>query len=139
MIVLDTSVLSLAFRRKHADEASSPEALELVDLIEEDAPLVVLGVVFQEVLSGVRNARDFRRLERALEGFALKLADREAHRQAAHISNTCREHGVTTFAVDCLIASQSIQLGAELFSTDQDFSHIAQHTSLRLYKLRKRK
>jgi predicted nucleic acid-binding protein len=76
VILLDTSVLSFAFRRAPGGEGRLPLRRTLERLIAEDAPLVVPGVVVHELLSGVRGEAHFARLQTALEGFPVLLADR---------------------------------------------------------------
>jgi len=131
VIVLDTSVLSHVFRRTRSPP-SQPVVAAFRRLVEEDAPLAVPGVVFQELLSGVRTARAFRDLEGALAGFPLLLADRAAHRRAAEVRNACRTVGAAAASFDCLIAAQAINAGAELWTLDGDFARIALVTTLRL-------
>jgi len=54
VIVLDTSALSVVFRRSRPDETAVPApALVLKRLIAEDVPMAVPGIVLQELLSGV--------------------------------------------------------------------------------------
>ncbi len=124
MILLDTSVLSVAFRRRDAGQ-SHETAFRLRRMIAEDWPLAVPGVVRQELLSGVRATEEWKRLQDVMEGFPVFLADLEDHFTAARVSNTCRQHGIASSAVDCLIAAQAIRHRADLFTLDQDFQRIA--------------
>ena len=61
MIVLDTSVLSLVFRRKAKAAVDPPAALALRRMIADDWPLGIPGIVLQELLSGVRTPTQFSR------------------------------------------------------------------------------
>lgn len=131
MIVLDTSVLSLAFRRT---APLSPVAIRLRQLIADDEPMAIPGIVLQEILSGLREAAQFKRMQEALTGFPVLLATRSDHLAAARVANTCRRSGIATTAPDCLIAAQAIHQEAQLWTTDQDFSHIAHHCALRLLR-----
>lgn len=132
MILLETSVLSLAFRRAPGPGTGSPAARVLERLITEDAPLAVPGIVVQELLSGVRGEGQFARLEAALEGFPVLLAERADHVAAARIANACRRHGVVVTTIDCLIAALAVAHDAELFTADQDFARMRPWSSLRL-------
>lgn len=135
MILLDTSVLSLAFRRR-GREGAEPEAVaSLQRLIEEDAELAVPGIVVQELLSGLRSESEFARLEDRLSGFSVLLADEEAHRSAARLANACRAAGIAASTVDCLIAAQALESGAALFTLDQDFSRMTHCAPLELVEL----
>lgn len=135
MILLDTSVLSLALRRRQVP-AAGPErrtAAALVWMVMEDRPLAVPGIVAQELLSGVRTPEQFARLEEVLAGFPLVLAGEDDHREAARLANRCRAAGIAAATVDCLIAAQALRRGAELYTTDPDFAHIAACCGLRLF------
>jgi len=132
MIVLDTSVLSAAYRRRPRPAVPSRPVRRFVELVERDVPMAIPGVVLQEILSGVKDPAQFRVLDGLLSGFPLLLADRETHVRAAEIRNTCRSRGVAVATIDCLIASHTLQADAELMTLDADFGRIARHTGLRL-------
>lgn len=132
MIVVDTSVLSLAFRRR-ASIAVEPAAVTLLRrMMSDDIPLTIPGIVLQELLSGVRREEDSSRLQRLLEGFPILLADRDHHVAAADISTACRRHGIAVTAVDCLIAALAISVEAPLFTIDRDFLRMAIHCGLQI-------
>lgn len=133
MIVLDTSVLSLAFRRRKGGAAEPEMVGHLRKMIEDDFPLGIPGIVLQELLSGVRDRNQFNRLDRLLGGFPLLIADADDHRRAAQIANACSAAGVSTSAPDCLIAAQSAGRGNALFTLDEDFRRMAPHCGLTLY------
>jgi len=132
MILVDTCVWSLAFRRRDASRAEAPAARELRRLIEEDEPVSIPGIVLQELLSGLRDEAQLRKLLGALEGFPCRLASPSHHIAAARLLNRCRSEGVTVSAIDCLIAALCIQTGAALLTTDRDFERIADLSPLRL-------
>ncbi len=133
MIVLDTSVLSLVFRRPRKAGNRSPLAVVLRRMIVDDLPLVVPGIVLQELLCGVRSDKQFDTLQTHLLGFPLLLADESHHIRAAEIANTCRKAGVSCSTVDALIAAQTILERGQLFTTDRDFKAMASCCELRLY------
>lgn len=135
MILLDTSVLSLVFRRRRGGAPESSEAARLRRLIAADAPLAIPGIVVQELLSGVRDDRQAARLQGLIEGFPWVLARREHHLLAARIASRCRRAGVAVSTPDCLIAATAIEEAADLLTLDVDFTRIAQHAELRLFPL----
>lgn len=133
MIVLDTSVLSPVFRRRSA--AAEPEVVDTFRrLVSSDQPLVMPGIVYQEMLTGVKSPAQHRLLSAALSGFPLVLAAREHHVRAAEIARSCRAAGVATSTIDCLIAAHALRRGWSLFSLDSDFERIARVTGLRLFR-----
>lgn len=134
MIVIDTSVLSLAFRRRTKPGPELPVVRVFRRLVEEDQPVVIPGIVLQEVLSGVRAEDDFARLLDILGGFPIAAASKAHHVAAAKISNACRQSGISASAVDCLIAAMAVETKAKLLTVDEDFSHMARHGDLHLYE-----
>ena len=133
MIVVDTSVLSLAFRRRAKRGPESPLVRVFRRLVEEDQPVVIPGIVLQELLSGVRGEDDFERLLDILDGFPIAAAARAHHVAAAKISNACRRAGISASTVDCLIAAMAVESKAKLLTADEDFSRMARHCDLELF------
>jgi predicted nucleic acid-binding protein len=134
VILVDTSVLSLAFRRRVRIHPESPLVQTLRRLIEQDQPVAVPGIVLQELLSGVRTETEYERLKNLMEGFPLMLATRENHWEAARIANTCRKAGISVSTVDCLIAAMAIATKSQLLTDDGDFLRIASRCDLHLLK-----
>lgn len=134
MILVDTSILSLAFRRRAREVPEAAEARVLRALVEGDDDVRVPGIVFQELLSGVRTGKEHQALRAALEGFPLVLATREDHEAASVLANGCRAAGIAAATVDCLIAAQAMRRAASLFTTDADFEKMRRVADLRLYR-----
>jgi predicted nucleic acid-binding protein len=134
VIVLDTSVVSLALRRRKL-EVRAPAVRMLRELIDEEADLGVPGIVIQELLSGVRTDRAFEKLRLELEQFDVLLATQDEHVLAARVINGLLNVGVAVKSVDALIAAQTITHNAQLFTLDQDFERIASHVGLSLLKI----
>jgi predicted nucleic acid-binding protein len=133
LIALDTSVLSLAFRRtRRAASREHPAVQRLREAIREGVPVLLPGICLQEVLSGVRTPEQFDRLTRVLSPFPVLLASRAHHVAAARIANACRTAGVAATAVDALIAAITLEHRARLLTTDGDFEHIAGVCGLQL-------
>ena len=131
MILVDTSVLSFAFRRRTKSSAEAPQVRILRRLVAEDRPVVVPGVVLQELLSGVKTSEEFERLQGLMDGFPLLLATREHHTAAAKISNACRQVGIAASTIDCLIAAMTIAAKSQLLTADEDFKRMVPHCGLR--------
>jgi predicted nucleic acid-binding protein len=137
LILLDTSVLSLAFRRQRRGPPGDPPAQvkELQRLIDEDWQLAIPGIVFQELLSGVRHAAELARLRSSLAGFPVITATADDHLAAAELANSCRAKGIAASTIDCLIAAQAIGDPYALFTLDQDFARIAGCCKLALWPI----
>jgi predicted nucleic acid-binding protein len=135
VILLDTSVLSLVFRRRSQRVSTSSAVALFRDLVASDAPLAVPGIVLQELLSGVRGQDQFHELQRAMEGFPLLLATELHHVKAAQIVNACRTNGVVCSTVDALIAAMTLESQGRLFTLDKDFQQMASYCGLKLVAL----
>lgn len=118
-VIVDTSVWSLALRRKTPPD-SSPAVTLLRDLITDDQ-VVLLGAIRQESLSGVRSSEQFTRLRdylRALRDLELVPEDYEL---AAEFFNTCRNNGIQGSNTNFLICAVAHRRSYNILTTDKDF------------------
>ena len=129
-VIVDTSVWSLALRRRNPVVTADTEALE--GLIA-DGRAVLIGSVRQEILSGVRYVAQFDRLRSALDSFPDEPVRTEDYVEAARISNQCLDAGVLTGNTDCLICAVAIAKGMGVLSTDKDFDHMSSVVPVMLY------
>src|SRR5690606_3965452 len=90
-VIVDTSVWSLALRRRNRKEG--PETAALSALISEGR-VVLLGAVRQEILSGVRHIEQFGHLRSALEPFPDETIGSDDYIEAARLCNECLRAGV---------------------------------------------
>jgi len=133
-ILIDTSIWSLALRRQSG--VVNPESVMLRTLIEQGEDIHLLGIVLQEVLQGIKNPKDFHILKDYLDAFPLIELTREDYIKAAELKNRLIKKGKQISTIDALIASASISYSCYLFTTDKDFENIAQHSSLKLFRMR---
>ena len=133
MILIDTSVLSLAYRRRVKTSPEPPLVQTFRRLVEEDQPIAIPGIVLQELLSGVRTPSEFERLQELMEGFPLLIATHEHHVGAAKIANACHQAGIAASTVDCLIAAMAVAVKSQLLTGDDDFERMAPHCGLQLF------
>ena len=131
MIVLDTSVLSRALRRKRRSQQTDPVAEKLEIVLRENVPVTIPGIVFQEILSGVPTPEQFADLRDKLEAFPLVLASQADHVEAARLVNRCRMSGIAVTAINALIAAITIRIDGGLFTLDRDFALIAKSAPLK--------
>ncbi|MDM8568716.1 PIN domain-containing protein [Thiotrichales bacterium HSG1] len=136
MIFLDTSILSLAYRKKYkTDELKPIEVIMLQQMIAEHKPIYISGIVVQEFLSGLREDTQFNKLQKLIESFPIIMATKHHHIEAAKIANICRRNGVATSATDCLIAAITIEQNSQLFTIDRDFGYMADYCPIHLVSL----
>lgn len=133
MILLDTSVVSAALRRRRRGEREEAVATRLGELLAGDDVVALPGIVFQEILSGVaQQAQQARLLKAVRQSFPLVLATEGDHLKAADLVNHAAGQGRALSTPDALIAAQAINRRAALFTTDADFEALASYSSLRL-------
>lgn len=134
LVVVDTPVWSLALRRRpgHLNHAELNLAKVLSELIREGR-VQMLGPIRQELLSGIRDQAQFRKIRDYLRAFnepAMEIADYE---EAAHIHNECRNRGVAGSAVDFLICAVALRRDWAIFTTDRDFQNYASVVPLTMF------
>ncbi len=137
-VLVDTSIWSLALRRKAQDlnPAERAAVAELTNLIKEGRARII-GLVRQELLSGIKSASQYEKLRAVLRSFPdepISTADYEA---AAKAGNDCRARGVAVSVPDILICSVALARDWSVFSTDPDFKSYAKILPLKLHTPRK--
>ena len=121
-VLVDTCVWSVSMRRREVVE--QPCVRELKKLIEEYR-VQMIGPIRQEVLSGIRDHAQFRRLQHHLRAFPdLPLATADYER-AAEYFNTCRRQGLQGSNTDFLICSVAAGHQMPVFTLDDDFQRFA--------------
>ncbi|MDN5938121.1 MAG: PIN domain-containing protein [Salinisphaera sp.] len=135
MILVDTSIWSLALRRRRADlnETEHRHVREWQRLVRE-AEATLIGPIRQELLSGVRGERAWERLRSALRPFPDLPLTTPDYERASQFFNRCRARGITGSAVDLMICSASVRYQAPIYTTDPDFRHYAQVLGLMLHE-----
>lgn len=132
--LIDTSVWSLALRKKGAKDIRLLSAIDKLNmLLEHGERIFLLGIILQEILQGIKKRDDFSKVSDSLSYFPVIEASKEDYIFAAELFNHCQSKGVQASTVDFLIASISINHDCRLLTTDKDFQHIAKHTELNLF------
>jgi len=134
VIVLDTSVLSAALRRRKRGDVEEAVAARLGSLLRSEEQVSVPGIVLQELLSGTAEQKQGERVLAAIrESFPVMLATEGDHLKAADLSNLAARKGVTISTPDALMAAQAFNRRASLFTTDGDFPKLAALAGLKLH------
>jgi predicted nucleic acid-binding protein len=137
-VLVDTAVWSLALRRKSEALGATEKRIvaELTELISE-GQAAIIGMVRQELLSGVKTAEQYERLRARLHAFDDEQVDRADYEHAVRFSNACRAKGIAVFAVDLLICAVAIKRDWAIFTTDPDFATYAKVLPVKLHRPRK--
>jgi hypothetical protein len=135
-VLVDTSVWSLAFRRKpkHLNARERRLVGELADLVREGRARII-GLVRQEVLSGIKTHAQLKKLRRTLAAFSDIPIDTGDYEAAAEGSNACLAQGIAFSVVDMLICAAARRPGMSVFTIDPDFETYAQILALKLHSV----
>ena len=131
-VLVDTCVWSLALRRRDL-VASSAHVHELSRLIS-DYRVVVTGAIRQELLSGIRDPAQFRKVERHLRAFPDLPMESRDYVTAAQFFNQCRACGIQGSNTDFLICAVAARHRLAIYTTDRDFTGFAQHLPITLHE-----
>ncbi|MDD7986624.1 PIN domain-containing protein [Lentisphaera marina] len=129
-VIVDTSIWSLAFRRKQPDQKINQSLSELI----QDQRLIMIGPIKQEVLSGYSDIKKFNLLKEKLSFFPNELIIDEDYEKAANFHNLCRAKGIQGSHIDYLICSVSYRLNAMIYTTDKDFIHYQKVLPIQLFE-----
>ena len=130
MVLVDTSVWSLALRRRAPAHQYVDELRQLVT----HGRAAIIGPIRQELLSGVREVAAFTRLRNHLRAFpdaSLEAADYE---RAAEHFNACRAVGVQGSNTDFLLCAVAERRAYPILTTDDDFTRYAAILPVKLYR-----
>jgi predicted nucleic acid-binding protein len=129
--VLPDSSIWIAF---FDSKTSSPEKTLLTTMLETKKRIYTCPTVFQEVLQGVREEKDFiktkKKLSKCLHG---KIGINQATDKAIEIYRTLRKKGFTIRKPnDCLIAAYALLNNVGVLYTDRDFDPIVKEFGLQM-------
>ncbi len=135
MTLGDTPIWSLALRRRAVDLSAAERRVSraLYELVLQNQ-VQLLGSTRQEVLSGIREESQFRRIRDYLRDFPSVDLNSLDYEEAARMSNDCRRAGIAGSPVDMLMCAVSVHHGWKVFTTDQDFAHYRRVVSVALFK-----
>jgi len=131
-VLVDTSVWSLALRRRAPDHPAVDELRRLI----ANGRAAMVGPIRQEVLSGIREKVAFDRLRDHLGAFPdepLASADFE---RAAECFNVCRARGLQGSNTDFLLCAVSERHRLPILTTDEDFSRYSRVLPVVLHPVR---
>jgi hypothetical protein len=120
-LIVDTYVWSLALRSRNKNLLGASEqklVSELRDIIEDERA-VMLGLIRQEILSGIRGKTEFARIQNLLEPFLDEPIETPDYIEAARLFNLCQDHGVQCGLVDILICAVAVRSHFGILTSDQ--------------------
>src|ERR1041385_5791558 len=129
-VIVDTSVWSLVLRRSSADLRATEELNQLI----RGGRVQILGLIRQELLSGIRTVERFKALKEELAHYVDLPITTEDHEEAAGMFNRCRARGIQGNVVDMLICAIAVRHQLSIFTTDHDFEEYARHVPIKLHQ-----
>ncbi len=132
--VVDSSVWIDFFNKK-----TTPQ-IEIVKsnlyISTKSSPFVILPIIYQEILQGIDNDKQYYLVKEVLLGLEMIEIDQFLYAEkAADLYRNLRRKGVTIRkANDCFIAAVCIDYKYPIIHNDKDFGNIAKHTTLKIYK-----
>ena len=120
MILIDTSIW-ISFFSKEPNQYKDV----VRSLIIHNQPIVLTGVIFTEILQGIREESVLAKIKDILLSFPVVNFEMEDYLLAANIYRQGRRQGITIRStIDCLIAAISINKKLILYHNDKDYQQI---------------
>ena len=130
-VLVDTSVWSLAFRKKHPD-SNDKKLIEYLTFLIRNRYAVMIGPIRQEILSGISDESTFRKLKEALKAFPDFEITTDDYEQAAAYYNISRSNGIQGSHIDYLICSVAHNNDFLIFTLDKDFENYRKYIGIEL-------
>jgi predicted nucleic acid-binding protein len=130
-VLVDTSVWSLAFRRRAPAHAAVDELRRLL----AGGRAALIGPIRQEILNSLRDAVVFNRLRDHLRTFPDEPIERADYERAAEHFNICRTAGVQGSNTDFLICAVAERHTMAILTTDEDFTRYAALLPVKLHRI----
>ena len=131
-VIVDTCVWSMALRKKRKTVSQAKIIAALEDLIR-DLRVCMIGPIRQEILSGIKEYRQFEKLRERLRPFGdIGLECRDFELAAEHF-NRCRKKGVQGSNTDFLICAVADRRQLAVFTLDKDFERFHEILGSKLF------
>jgi len=130
-VLVDTSVWSLALRKKERTEEEQKIVSHLSKLIS-NLTVVLIGPIRQEILSGISTKERFEALKEKISIFEDHTIHTYDYELAAEYFNECRKHGIQGSHIDYLICSVASNNDMSIFTLDNDFQLYKKHIRIKL-------
>lgn len=129
-VLVDTSVWSIALRR---GKRSTPKIANELQSLIADYRVQIIGPIRQEILSGIRERKQFEKLEKHLSAFPDLEITTNDYVTAAGYFNVCRSKGIQGSNTDFLICAVAAHNHLAIFTTDKDFGKFVKHLPVALH------
>ena len=129
LVLIDTSGWICFFSRRGFEEIKKT----ISTLLDEDRAAIA-GPILIELIQGTRTEKEKESIKRYIRGIHwLSVTDDHWHK-AAEMAFDLRRKGITSSAIDTLIATLAIEYRYILLHKDSHFELIARNTSLKCFQ-----
>lgn len=133
-VLVDTSVWSIALRRKAINDKERAVVKKLQELIES-LQVAIIGPIRQEILSGIADEKQFKLLKTKLEAFEDLSITTDDYEKAAYFYSVCRVNGIQGSHIDYLICAVAANHKMPVFTVDKDFMRYAKYLPITVYPI----
>ena len=127
-ILADTCVWSQVLRHKAPDIELTDKLMDFIT----DGRVIMIGPIRQELLSGIPNVQQFKKLKETLSSFEDISLRSEHFVKAAEFSNICRNKGIQGSTTDFLICAVASLEDFSIFTIDKDFESYKKYLHIKL-------
>lgn len=128
-VLVDSTVWSLALRRS---KDTHDKHLSALNEIVREKRAALIGPIRQEILSGIRNQLQFRKLQEVLRAWNDLPIETRDYEHAAENFNRCRAKGIQGTHTDFLICAVAERHNLAILTTDKDFAGYASILPIKL-------
>ncbi len=125
--LVDTCIWSQVLRHKSPNIELTEKFKDLI----KDGRVAIIGLIRQELLSGISNVKQFNQLKELLSSFEDIPLKTEHFEKAAEFSNICRCKGIQGSTIDFLICAVAYLENLIIFTTDKDFENYKKFLSIK--------
>jgi predicted nucleic acid-binding protein len=129
MVLVDSDDWFRAFRR---GKPTVCEYVARLSRLVERGEVAMIGLIRQEVLSGIRSRSQFGTLRRRLRAFPDEAVTSDLHELAAAFFGHCRSHGLQGSHTDFLLCACAVSWKMRILSADNDFRNYSRYIPIDL-------
>lgn len=130
-VIVDTSIWLLALRRKKKQSTSE---IRILESLIDNQNICMLGPIRQELLSGIKDQKQFTQLKEVLSSFDDYPIITKDYELASEYFNLFRSKGIQGSNTDFLICAVSNRSHFPIFTTDKDFEKFSKFMNITLLK-----
>lgn len=130
-VLIDTNIWSTYLRRKSKEDNA---LCYNVEKLIKAGRVEIIGPIRQEVLSGIKDNKQFELLKDYLSAFDDEVIHTHEYEIAAKLTNSCIAKGIAISAIDAIIAACLYSKGWEIYTRDKDFNRYANLIKISKYK-----